>query len=55
VIDALSQYSVLALYSAMALYAIAFVLFTLDLARGAGDDGAPVGEASAVVVVQPKR
>ena len=29
--DVLSQYSVLALYSAMAIYAIAFVLFTLDL------------------------
>lgn len=53
--DALSQYSVLALYSAMALYAIAFVLFTLDLARGAADDGAPVGEAKTVAVVQPKR
>lgn len=36
--DVLSQYSVLSLYSAMAVYAIAFVLFTLDLARGAGDD-----------------
>jgi len=32
VTDVLSQYSVLALYSAMAIYAIAFVLFTLDLA-----------------------
>lgn len=53
--DALSQYSVLALYSAMALYAIAFVLFTLDLARGAGDEGAPVGESKAVVVAAPKR
>lgn len=53
--DALSQYSVLALYSAMALYAIAFVLFTLDLARGAADDGAPVGEAKTVAVAQPKR
>jgi cytochrome c-type biogenesis protein CcsB len=31
VTDVLSQYSVLALYSAMAIYAIAFVLFTLDL------------------------
>ncbi|MBK5239526.1 MAG: hypothetical protein JJE28_10535, partial [Actinomycetales bacterium] len=36
--DVLSQYSVLSLYSAMAVYAIAFILFTLDLARGAGDD-----------------
>ncbi len=41
--DVLSQYSVLALYSAMAVYAIAFVLFTLDLARGAGDDVAVQG------------
>jgi cytochrome c-type biogenesis protein CcsB len=39
----------------MALYAIAFVLFTLDLARGAADDGAPVGEAKTVAVAQPKR
>lgn len=36
--DVLSQYSVLALYSSMAVYAIAFILFTVDLARGAGDD-----------------
>ena len=32
--DVLSQYSVLSLYSAMAIYAIAFVLFTFDLAGG---------------------
>jgi hypothetical protein len=38
VTDVLSQYSVLSLYSSMAIYAIAFILFTLDLARGAGDD-----------------
>ena len=30
--DTLSQFSVLSLYSAMAIYAIAFVLFTIDLA-----------------------
>ena len=36
--DVLSQYSVLALYSAMAVYAFAFIIFTIDLARGAGDD-----------------
>ncbi len=36
--DVLSQYSVLSLYSAMAVYAFAFILFTIDLARGAGDD-----------------
>jgi len=34
VTDVLSQYSVLSLYSAMAIYAIAFVLFTFDLAGG---------------------
>ena len=32
--DVLSQYSVLSLYSAMGIYAIAFVLFTIDLAAG---------------------
>jgi cytochrome c-type biogenesis protein CcsB len=32
VTDSLSQFSVLALYSAMAVYAISFILFTLDLA-----------------------
>jgi hypothetical protein len=36
VIDTLSQFSVLSLYSAMAIYAIAFIVFTFDLARGAG-------------------
>ena len=53
--DTLSQYSVLALYSAMAIYAIAFVLFTLDLAKGASTDSAPMGEASRVVVVPERR
>lgn len=55
--DALSQYSVLSLYSAMAIYAIAFVLFTLDLAKGAADDGAqaPVGEARAVSTTPANR
>ena len=33
--DVLSQYSVLSLYSAMAIYAIAFVLFTIELASKA--------------------
>ena len=41
--DVLSQYSVLALYSSMAVYAIAFILFTVDLARGAGDDAVVTG------------
>ncbi len=53
--DALSQYSVLALYSAMAIYAIAFVLFTLDLAKGASTENAPVGEAKTVTVVSDRR
>jgi len=35
VTDVLSQYSVLSLYSAMAIYAIAFVLFTIELASKA--------------------
>ena len=41
--DVLSNYSVLALYSSMAVYALAFILFTIDLARGAGDDAAVKG------------
>ena len=55
--DALSQYSVLSLYSAMAIYAIAFVLFTMELAKGAADDGAEaaVGESGTVTVVPAKR
>jgi hypothetical protein len=55
VTDTLSQYSVLALYSAMAIYAIAFVLFTLDLAKGASTDSAAVGEATKVAVVPERR
>jgi cytochrome c-type biogenesis protein CcsB len=43
VTDVLSQYSVLALYSSMGIYALAFILFTIDLARGAGDDAAVKG------------
>ena len=55
--DALSQYSVLSLYSSMAIYAIAFVLFTLDLAKGAADDGAKasLGEARAVSTAPANR
>ena len=53
--DTLSQYSVLSLYSAMAIYAIAFVLFTLDLAKGASQDNTPVGEAKTVRVVPERR
>lgn len=41
--DVFSQYSVLALYSSMAIYALAFILFTIDLARGAGDDATVKG------------
>jgi cytochrome c-type biogenesis protein CcsB len=55
VTDTLSQYSVLSLYSAMAVYAIAFVLFTLDLAKGASQVTAPVGEAKKVVIVPERR
>jgi cytochrome c-type biogenesis protein CcsB len=43
VTDVFSQYSVLALYSSMAIYALAFILFTIDLARGAGDDATVKG------------
>jgi cytochrome c-type biogenesis protein CcsB len=39
----------------MAIYAIAFVLFTLDLAKGASQDNAPVGEAKKVVIVPERR
>jgi cytochrome c-type biogenesis protein CcsB len=38
VTDTLSEFSVLSLYSAMAVYGIAFILFTLDLAKGASTD-----------------
>ena len=31
--DTLASYSLLAVYSAMAIYAIAFIMFTIDLAR----------------------
>lgn len=49
--DTLSEFSVLALYSSMAIYAIAFVLFTLDLSSGARDE-APAAE---VVRAKPER
>ena len=47
--DTLSQFSVLSLYSAMAIYAIAFVLFTLDLARGAGKEARAAAASDSVV------
>lgn len=47
--DALSQFSVLSLYSAMAIYAIAFILFTFDLARGAGKEAQAQAASDSVV------
>lgn len=48
VIETLSQYSVLALYSAMGVYALAFIFFAVDLARRssfAEEEAAHAGEA----------
>lgn len=50
--DALSQYSVLSLYSAMAVYAIAFVLYTIDLARVAGVEQQTAAATDSVVKTQ---
>jgi cytochrome c-type biogenesis protein CcsB len=47
--DVFSQYSVLSLYSAMAVYAIAFVLYTLDLAGMGKGRLARVGTALTVL------
>lgn len=47
--DTLSQFSVLSLYSAMAIYAIAFVLFTFDLARGAGREANAAAASDSIV------
>jgi cytochrome c-type biogenesis protein CcsB len=49
VTDTLSQFSVLSLYSAMAIYAIAFILFTFDLARGAGREASAAGASDSIV------
>jgi cytochrome c-type biogenesis protein CcsB len=49
VIDTLSQFSVLSLYSAMAIYAIAFIVFTFDLARGAGREANAAAASDSVV------
>jgi cytochrome c-type biogenesis protein CcsB len=49
VTDTLSQFSVLALYSAMAIYAIAFILFTFDLARGAGREANAAAASDSIV------
>lgn len=47
--DTLSQFSVLSLYSAMAIYAIAFILFTFDLARGAGREAQAAAASDSIV------
>lgn len=47
--DTLSQFSVLSLYSAMGIYAIAFILFTFDLARGAGKEAQAAAASDSVV------
>ena len=47
--DTLSQFSVLALYSAMAIYAIAFIVFTFDLARGAGREANAAAASDSIV------
>lgn len=47
--DTLSQFSVLSLYSAMAIYAIAFILFTFDLARGAGREANAAAASDSIV------
>ena len=47
--DTLSQFSVLSLYSAMAIYAIAFILFTFDLARGAGREASAAAASDSIV------
>lgn len=45
VTDTLSQYSVLALYSAMGVYALAFIFFTIDLARRSSRADAAAADA----------
>lgn len=47
--DTLSQFSVLSLYSAMAIYAIAFIVFTFDLARGAGREANAAAASESIV------
>lgn len=49
--DSLVQYSVLALYSAMAIYTIAFIMFTLDLARRSAAVPAVAGATTTSVSV----
>jgi cytochrome c-type biogenesis protein CcsB len=49
VTDTLSQFSVLSLYSAMAVYAIAFIVFTFDLARGAGREANAAAASDSIV------
>jgi cytochrome c-type biogenesis protein CcsB len=42
----LSSYSLIAIYSAMAVYMFAFIAFTLDLAKRTAESSAPVAQAS---------
>jgi cytochrome c-type biogenesis protein CcsB len=49
VTETLSQFSVLSLYSAMAIYAIAFIVFTFDLARGAGREANAAAASDSIV------
>ena len=46
-LEHLEQYSTIALYSAMAVYAIAFVFFVVDLANRSGDGGGALPETDA--------
>ena len=46
-LEHLEQYSTIALYSAMAVYAIAFVFFVVDLANRSGDGGSALPETDA--------
>ena len=53
-VEHLEQYSTIALYSAMAVYAIAFVFFVVDLANRSGDETSPEISASGKVVVRSR-
>ncbi|BDZ65017.1 c-type cytochrome biogenesis protein CcsB [Agromyces mangrovi Wang et al. 2018] len=51
----LDQYSVLALYSAMAVYALAFIAYALDLARRSAAAGATAADVSTTVPAAQRR
>ena len=55
-LEHLEQYSTIALYSAMAVYAIAFVFFVVELANrsGAGGGALPETDATGRVVVRSR-